>query len=77
MFEFLWDGKIDKINRKTVIQNCRKGGIGMIDIDLFINSIKCSWVKRILDKQNKGDWKQIYNHLAVNYYLNVIFVKKM
>ena len=60
MFDFLWDDKPDKINRKTIIQNYENGGLKMIDLKLFIKSIKAGWVKRIIDRNNKGDWKYIY-----------------
>ena len=32
----------------------------MLDIDMFINSIKCSWIKRIFDKENTGVLKSFY-----------------
>ena len=60
MFDFLWDNKPDKINRKTIIQNYENGGLKMIDLNLFIKSIKAGWVKRIINDKNKGDWKFIY-----------------
>ena len=60
MFEFLWEGKPDKIKRKTIIQNIENGGLKMIDIEFFINSLKASWVKKLTDNSNKGDWKFIY-----------------
>ena len=60
MFDFLWDNKPDKINRKTIIQSYEIGGLKMIDINIFINSIKSGWVKRINDNKNNGDWKAIY-----------------
>ena len=60
MFDFLWDNKPDKINRKTIIQNYEIGGLKTIDINIFINSIKSGWVKRINDNKNNGDWKAIY-----------------
>ena len=64
MFEFLWEGKPDKIKRKTIIQNIENGGLKMIDIELFINSLKASWVKRLTDDSNKG------GNLYICLYLN-------
>ena len=60
MFDFLWEGKPDKIKRETLIQSYENGGLKMIDIDIFIKTIKCSWIKRLSDQTNKGAWKQIY-----------------
>ena len=60
MYDFLWDKKPDKINRKTIIQNYENGGLKMIDLNIFIKSIKAGWVKRITNDKNNGDWKFIY-----------------
>ena len=30
------------------------------NIDLFINSLKCSWIKRLFDNSNSGQWKLFY-----------------
>ena len=60
MFNFLWDGKPDKINRKVIIQDYSKGGLKMIEIESYINSLKTKWIKRILDKENTGQWKELY-----------------
>ena len=61
MFQFLWDGKPDKIKRNLIIQDYSKGGLKMVEIYSYINSLKIKWIKRILDKENKGSWKEIYN----------------
>ena len=59
-FNFLWDGKPEKIKRDTIIQSYENGGLNMIDIDLFIQTLKCSWIKRLADPNNKGNWKKLY-----------------
>ena len=63
MFDFLWDNKPDKINRKTIIQDYENGGLKMIDLNLFIKAIKAGWVKRITNNDNDGDWKHIYMNI--------------
>ena len=60
MFEFLWDGKPEKISRNTIIQSYEDGGLRMVDIDVYINTIKCSWVRRLCDTQNNGVWRHVY-----------------
>ena len=60
MFNFLWDGKPDKIKRETIVQSYEDGGLKMIDFDIFIRTLKCSWIKRLSDPNNLGDWKKIY-----------------
>lgn len=32
----------------------------MIDIKSFIAAAKCSWLKRLFDKENNGKWRQMY-----------------
>ena len=66
MFDFLWDSKPDKINRKTIIQDFENGGLKMINLNIFITSIKAGWVKRLTNKDNVGDWKHIYKNNLVN-----------
>ena len=60
MFKFIWNSKPDKIKRKELLQNYHNGGLRMLDIDLFINSLKSSWIKRLLNNKNNGQWKIFY-----------------
>ena len=73
MFDFLWDAKPDKINRKTIIQDYENGGLKMIDLNIFITSIKAGWVKRLTNKDNVGDWKHIYKNNLENIGGDLIF----
>ena len=50
-----WQNK--KRNYNTNYEN---GGLKMIDINIFIKTIKCSWIERLSDQNNKWDWKAIY-----------------
>ena len=52
MYNFLWDGKPDKIKRETIIQDYEHGGLKMIDIETFIWSLKAGWVKRLVQTEN-------------------------
>ena len=45
MYDFLWDSKPDKVSRKRIITEYEKGGIKMIDIHMFLNALKGSWIK--------------------------------
>ena len=49
MYSFIWDGKLDKLKRSTLIQNYEKGGIKMINIEHFIMSLNVTSIKKILD----------------------------
>ena len=67
MYDFLWNSKPDNINRQTIKQDLSNGGLKMVDLNLFTNALKCSWIKRIMDDQNKGLWKQQYVNLLNKY----------
>jgi len=56
-YDFLWDGKGDKIKRKVKINDFKDGGLRMLDIESFNEALKCSWIKKYLDDENKGKWK--------------------
>ncbi len=59
MYDFLWNGKPDKISRKLIIQTYENGGLKMIDIKSFINTLKASWITRL--KGTKNQLKNAYN----------------
>ena len=73
MYQFLWDGKPDKIQRHIIIQNYINGGLKMTDIKLFLNSLKAIWIKWILDINSKGKWKNIYLNKLKSYGGNLFF----
>lgn len=52
IFNFLWDGKPEKISRNVIIQEYEDSGLKMIDLESFITSLKASCVKRSMYGQN-------------------------
>ena len=46
LFEFLWNGKVDRIKRGSLYKLCEDGGFSMIDIDLYATALKISWIRR-------------------------------
>lgn len=60
MFNFIWDGKPEKIKRNTLKQTYENGGLRMIDLEKFIWSLKVSWIKRIIDPKHDTLFKHIY-----------------
>ena len=77
MFQFIWDRKPDKIKRNILCQDYSEGGLKMLDLNKFILSLKASWISRILDKQNQGQWKKIYLHKLKMYGGELIFECKL
>ena len=52
LFRFLWNGKNDKISRKSATFPCYMGGVGMVDIKNMIAALKVTWVRRYICAQN-------------------------
>ena len=60
-FNFLWNGKGDKIKRDIMISDYNNGGLRMIDIKLFNKALKSSWITKYLDSENHGKWKLLFD----------------
>ena len=56
-FNFLWNGKGDKIKRDVVVRDYPDGGLKMLDIISFNKALKVVWIKKYLDENSKGKWK--------------------
>ena len=57
-FNFVWNGKRDKISRKSLVQPVESGGAGMVHIQLYLKSLKVSWVRRQLQSGNQ--WARLF-----------------
>ena len=53
LYDFLWDGKDDKIKRTTMINNDAKGGLKMLDIQSFNKSLKMKWIQGYLNEEKR------------------------
>jgi hypothetical protein len=73
LFNFLWDGKPDKIKRNEIVKRFENGGLKVTDIKCFLTSVKACWVKRLLNEENKGMWKNIYSSVLNKHGGNLIF----
>ena len=56
-YDFLWNGRGDKIKRNTMIRDYSEGGLKMLDIASFNKALKIVWIKKYLDKENYSKWK--------------------
>ena len=61
-YEFLWGNKSDKIKRTEMINDYNKGGLKMIDLQSFNQSLKIKWIKGYLDENNQGKWKSFFDY---------------
>jgi len=55
LYDFLFDGKNDKITVSVVCQDPAAGGLKMVDVKSFLSVLKIGWLKRILcDKRENS-----------------------
>lgn len=59
-FNFIWDNKIAKIKKSTIIGDRENGGLNMIDFALMNKALKCIWIKRFNMNKNSA-WTVIPN----------------
>ena len=48
LFKFIWNKKPDKISRKTLQLDLEHGGFRMTNLEIFIKSLKLTWLRRML-----------------------------
>ena len=48
-YEFVWNKKLDKINRKTVHQSIQEGGLGLPHLKTFISALKLTWIRKFIN----------------------------
>ena len=65
LFKFIWSDKPDKINRKTLMKENCLGGIKMINVKLFLSSLKTSWLRRLFRGKDSTPWIKLFQ-LTVN-----------
>ena len=56
-YEFVWNKKPDKINRKTVHKIVQEGGLGLPYLKTFISALKLTWIRKFINTNHK--WKNI------------------
>ena len=60
LFDFLWNGPA-KIKKNVVIKDYSEGGLRMVNIACFIQSLKCTWMRRMF--LTNGKWISTVEHL--------------
>ena len=63
-YDYLWNGKPDKIKRDVIIKNYLEGGLKMIHIKSYITALKVTWIRRIYI--HSGNW---------DFYIDSVFDK--
>ena len=67
LFKFIWGSQCDKVKRSIVTQKYTSGGLHMVNLNNFLISLKCSWIKRLISGEQ--DWINIFESI---YGCNVI-----
>ena len=62
LYQFLWNGKPDKIKRTTINLSLNQGGMKMINLFNFEKALKVNWVKRLISQPN-SQWCKLLTTL--------------
>lgn len=80
IFDFIWSGNPDKIKRSVITNPVNEGGLKVTHVQSFINSLKCTWVKRYC-AISEGPWKIFWDislsAVGKHFFSNVIVQKMM
>ena len=52
IYAYLWNSKVNKVKKETIVKDYDRGGIKMIDLEKLIQSFRLKWLGRILDETN-------------------------
>ena len=62
LYNFLWDGRGDKIKRSVMLNEYKDGGLKMLHIQSFNCALKAKWVQKYLDDSNQAKWKLFFDY---------------
>ena len=62
MYEFLWNGKQNKVKSKVIIQSIKHGGFKMCDMESMFKRQQLKWVIKYFDKI-QSPWKDTFKSL--------------
>lgn len=72
-FKFVWGGS-EKVKRTTLINEYEKGGLKMLNLSHFLDSLKLTWIKKLADSEI-STWKNIPISLLKNTCLDLNIFK--
>ena len=59
LFKFLWSNGPDRISRKNIVKNIQAGGLRMVNVSVFITSLKVTWIRRLLIFPDSDNWSTL------------------
>ena len=70
IYNFIWNGKTDKVKRKILEQDYENGGLNMLDFETMIKGAKIKWINKYLDGDHR-DWKILFEEFCAKHNLNL------
>ena len=55
-FNFLWNLGPDRVKRSIIIKDLSAGGLRMVNINVFIKSLKITWLRRVIQNSKNVSW---------------------
>jgi hypothetical protein len=57
IYNFIWNGGVQKIKHVILTLNYNKGGLRMLDLNTMIQANRIMWIKRLLNPEVQSFWK--------------------
>jgi hypothetical protein len=52
LYKYLWNDGNDRIKRNVITKPYKEGGLQMINLEVFIQALKISWLRKIIDNRS-------------------------
>ena len=72
LFQFIW-GKTDRIKRNVLANVLTEGGLKMVDVESLFESVKASWIPRILNADVNDVWTTVCRYYLDSEFTNLYF----
>ena len=59
LYKFLWNNGPDRISRKNIVKNIQAGGLRMVNVSVFITSLKVTWLRRLIMFSDSDNWSTL------------------
>ena len=59
LYKFLWNNGPDRISRKNIVKNIQAGGLRMVNVSVFITSLKVTWLRRLIMFSDNDNWTSL------------------
>ena len=58
IMKFVWRGRPPKVSKEVLVQDIDQGGLKLVDVRTFFDSLKIIWIRRMLTDKN-STWRKI------------------